>query len=1074
MKILLPFFVFLFAISSQLYGQACASTSIYPYEWPSHRNWFMAAGNGWTGTIVNMQTMATTQAGATGAGDNLGGGVSQYEGTAIVSDDNGNLLMYTNGRRMWTGTLPAIRTYDGLLEGNEGGSTGSNGSASQGIISFRHPTAPNDIHVFTTDDAESGGTVGLNHFVFDLSGNLTAGPIRLGTFRSSEALAATRHSNGIDFWVTAMDNNGNFHAYLLTCTGIDIPNSNLSQAGGPDLSSNSQLERGGLAFSYDSQKMAQAHGSLIVSEKVSLYDFDNTTGAITNRMNICQAGQSFGPYDIIFSPDNNRLFVNFLGVGATLDYYDISSGVAATITASRASTGIAASVPTGRSAAIQMGAKGLLYMASGAAAIGPLREIQEDINTATSFTTVDIPGANGSLGLPRMFIPPLDNLEIQDPGVLCTVAPAVDLSTSWVCAGGNAELLGGTYTSLKGGITDPDSGIYDPSIVGVATDTVIFTLTGSCGLVDTLIISVIDCACNDTTLAATPDAMCENATSLDLTTLVVTSESGTWSLTGVPAGSSSTPLTGTVFDPNGSDPGTYTVKYTLDDAGSPGCPDGAERSITIQSSAVSLGNDTTICSSSPDVQVNPSVTDAGAAWSSVPTGLVNTTGLVDIAGVFAAGGTVTITYDGGCLTPDSKIITINSSVTDIGAATLTACSDDPALQLSASATDAGAVWSSVPIGFVDATGLVDIAGAFASVGDAGTVTVSYGGGCLTPDNVVITINVCCAPVDVNTPTAICVGETTDLSTSISTGTGTWAITGTDPGGATLDPNTGVFTASNSISGTYEITFTTDVVGCSNDDVINLTVNPYPIAVVSPSTGSVCNGQSVELSATSGIGTSFTYLWQDASTNDRYNVNAPGDYWVIMSVGSCSDTDSVTIGSTPSPVISLPANDSICTLRDSTLAVVVTHNADVSGTVTWNTIGSENDLDVIVIETPTTLIVTVTDADGCIGIDTMEVTEYCAPPIIGTVNVFVPGGTDNPTWTPTGIYTPADIGESYFEVYNRWGLKMYETAELVPKWDGTNDGTACATGVYFWIWKYTEVLKDEKHNLNGYVQLLQKK
>lgn len=481
--------IVLFSFPTQLLGQGCSSTSIYPFEWPAHNNWFVAPANEWTGTILNMTTLTTTVAGTALAGDNLGAQVGQYEGTTAVSDENGNLLMYSNGRIMWTGVgNGTTQTYNGLLEGNEGGSTSNRGSGTQGIISIRHPNAPNDIHVFTTDDANSGPTVGLNHFVFDLSGNLTAGPTRLGSYRTTEAVAATHHNNGIDIWVTAMDVNGNYYTYLITCTGIDFPNSNLAQAGGPtSVAGNSNHERGGLTFSYDGQKIAQAHGSAVVAEKISLYDFNNTTGAITNRMDICQSNQIYSPYDLIFSPDNQRLFVSFQQ--STVDYYDLSSGVPATITASRLSTGLT----TGVGSAIEMGTSGKLYIGSGVQSKGLLREIQENINSALTFTTVDIAGAYVSLGLPTMFIPPVDKLLISDPGTLCDNDSPFDLATSWVCTGGDGEAITHTYKSTQGNISDVNIGTYDPSISGLGIDTVIFTATGSCASADTLILNIIDC-----------------------------------------------------------------------------------------------------------------------------------------------------------------------------------------------------------------------------------------------------------------------------------------------------------------------------------------------------------------------------------------------------------------------------------------------------------------------------------------------------------------------------------------------------------------------------------------------------
>ena len=886
----------------------CASTSIYPYEWPSHRNWFMAPGNERAGVILDMQTLTTTPAGNPATGDNLGQAVSQYEGSATVSDDSGNLLMYSNGRHLWTGTgNNVIQTYNGLLEGNENGATGINGSASQGIIAFRHPTAPNDIHIFTTDDANSGTTVGLNHFVFDLSGNLTSGPTRLGSFRTTEALAATRHSNGIDFWVTAMDVTGNFHAYLLTCTGIDIPNSNLSQAGGINVTANNNFERGGLAFSYDSRKMAQAHGSGTASQKVSLYDFDNSTGAITNRMDIGDPLNVFGPYDVIFSPNNNRLYVSWQN--SNLTYYDLSSGVQATIQASVSNTGISCGV----GAAIQMGASGKLYIASGNQGKGPLREIQEDINTATTFSTVSIPAAQVALGLPRMFIPPLDQLEIQDPGQLCSTGAAINLSTTWQCAGGDAEGLPHTYTSTKGAITDANTGAYDPKIVGVGVDTVIFTLTGTCGLADTLIINVINCACNDAQLLSPTISVCPIDSAFDLTAVFNPQLPGTWSVTPPPA-SSSNPLSGNIFNANGVDVGTYTLSYTLNNPGDPAC------------------------------------------------------------------------------TPAQRTIEV--------------------------------------------------------------------------------VN-CCPQVAIAPTAEICVGDSTDLSTLVTSGTGTFQITNGPGGTATVDANSGMFRSDANVSGTYTITFTTNILGCTANDAVDVTVNPYPTPIITSDAAAICNGKSANLIASSAIGSSFTYRWDDNSTNSTRTVGAAGTYSVTMSIGSCSADTSITIGSLPSPVATLPVDTVICSLLGETFEAFVVHNAGANAVISWSEASAGNDSSAIISRTPTTLVVNVTDITGCVARDTMQITEYCIPPEIETPNVMTPGG-DNPDWTPFGELTPADVAQSHFEVYDRWGLKMYETDEILPKWNGTNDGRICSSGVYFWIWKYTETVSGEEKSLNGFVQLINTK
>jgi len=107
-----------------------------PWTWPAHSNWYFGNGN-----IHNFNTGVTT----------TNTTKTSYEGISSVSDDQGKLLFYTNGRNLWRADGSLSSTA--LLEGNEGGSTGDRGSASQGIITIRHPFAPDDYYVLTTDDA---------------------------------------------------------------------------------------------------------------------------------------------------------------------------------------------------------------------------------------------------------------------------------------------------------------------------------------------------------------------------------------------------------------------------------------------------------------------------------------------------------------------------------------------------------------------------------------------------------------------------------------------------------------------------------------------------------------------------------------------------------------------------------------------------------------------------------------------------------------------------------------------------------------------------------------------------------
>ena len=55
-----------------------------------------------------------------------------------------------------------------------------------------------------------------------------------------------------------------------------------------------------------------------------------------------------------------------------------------------------------------------------------------------------------------------------------------------------------------------------------------------------------------------------------------------------------------------------------------------------------------------------------------------------------------------------------------------------------------------------------------------------------------------------------------------------------------------------------------------------------------------------------------------------------------------------------------------------------------------------------------------------------------------------------------------------EVYDRWGIKMFETTETIKCWDGkTMGGTPAKEGTYYYIATFGEVA------LRGYVTLFRK-
>jgi gliding motility-associated-like protein len=84
-------------------------------------------------------------------------------------------------------------------------------------------------------------------------------------------------------------------------------------------------------------------------------------------------------------------------------------------------------------------------------------------------------------------------------------------------------------------------------------------------------VTVIDCTCPDVDFQ-NAGALCNAGDVLDMTSIELTAEPGSWSILQAPAGGNPAILTGNMFDPTNSDIGDYTLQFTLLNQPPPGCP----------------------------------------------------------------------------------------------------------------------------------------------------------------------------------------------------------------------------------------------------------------------------------------------------------------------------------------------------------------------------------------------------------------------------------------------------------------------------------------------------------------------
>lgn len=211
--------------------------------------------------------------------------------------------------------------------------------------------------------------------------------------------------------------------------------------------------------------------------------------------------------------------------------------------------------------------------------------------------------------------------------------------------------------------------------------------------------------------------------------------------------------------------------------------------------------------------------------------------------------------------------------------------------------------------------------------------------------------------------------------------------------------------------------------------------------------------------TSGNGTSsITVDW-----------GATGGPIIVMdtnSVGCFSDPVSCTVNVSTPPVA---AFDTTSTGFDYTFTDMST-----GGATTWlwsfgdgGTSTAQNPTYQYSSNGPQTVCLTSGNGNGCtdsvcfvINVDVFE--------FINIPNVFSPNGdNNNDAW----YVNSSGMKEFRVDIYDRWGLKIWEAEAATIKWDGrTTSGVECTDGTYFYVLKAI-TLTNKDYSTKGFINLL---
>ena len=131
------------------------------------------------------------------------------------------------------------------------------------------------------------------------------------------------------------------------------------------------------------------------------------------------------------------------------------------------------------------------------------------------------------------------------------------------------------------------------------------------------------------------------------------------------------------------------------------------------------------------------------------------------------------------------------------------------------------------------------------------------------------------------------------------------------------------------SGKYTV-YVNDAGGCQSTDTVFLTMLPVPTVSLGNDT-SLCAGTSIVLTAPQLPG--YSYLWNNNSTADNYQVSAAGKYFVkVTNQYNCTALDTIDISYKPLPGFSLGNDTTLCAGASVNISPVPV----TTGTYLWNT------------------------------------------------------------------------------------------------------------------------------------------
>lgn len=332
------------------------------------------------------------------------------EASASICDEQGQLLFYTEGSKVWNRNNIAMPNGDNLTSIPAGSSYGSATSSScQGALIVPFPDSDTKYYIFSLTSMENRQNAGrLYYSIVDITLNSGLGDVVPGSkgvlFDSLLTERMTAVIGDDEVWLLTCSQSPNAHikAYRITSGGITTPIEHLI---GEQI-----RDYGCMIVSPDRTKLAitQCNNSLGGTNGLLLFNFDYSTGQVSNKQ---QLSPSNGAYGVAFSINSSKLYITSRASGPAIDVLQFDLDKNSTVEIRNSATFLGNSAPSH----LKLAADGKIYFIGSSQTLGALNypNLSGPLAQYTAFEVLLYYNSSAHFGLPNV-VPVATHQTIRD------------------------------------------------------------------------------------------------------------------------------------------------------------------------------------------------------------------------------------------------------------------------------------------------------------------------------------------------------------------------------------------------------------------------------------------------------------------------------------------------------------------------------------------------------------------------------------------------------------------------------------------------------------------------------------